>query len=230
MSKYIHTARLYNLSVYRATSSDKARYIQDIPGLQRSRDWAASMADQVRQRARHPYVDFPQREKPGDTFWADNEPEMLEDFAAYQERRIREEEEKKIKARALLLQAEEEEKKEKEEEAKRAIELKAVEAYKKQQDELQNQSAEQRELFRNELLSLGLEADQIEHVLSSSKFNFGGSGVGANMPTIRQKAPSIDSGDRNIVTPSSSRVDSEVIITRKGSSTRQDWVRRILPW
>ena len=198
--------------------------------MQRSRDWAANMADQVRQRARHPYVDFPQREKHRDAYWADNEPEMLEDFVAYQERRIREEEDKKIKERALLLQAEQEEKRKKEEEAKHEIELKAVEAYKKQQDVLQNRSAEEKELFRSELLRLGLEAEQIEHVLSSSKFNFGGGGVGVNMPTVRPITPRADSGDRSSITPSRSRDESEVIRIRKGSSTGHHWVRRIIPW
>ena len=188
------------------------------------------MADQVRQRARDPYVEYPQREKPRNAYWADNEPEMLEDFVLYQERRIREEEDKKIKERALLLQAEQEEKKRKEEEAKHDIELKAIEAYKMQQDELQNRSAEERAIFRNELLTLGLEADQIERVLSSSKFNFGGSGVGANMPTVRPINPRIDSGARISRTPSSSREESDVIIRNKGSSTRHGWVRRILPW
>ena len=91
----------------------------------------------------------------------DDEPELLEDFVAYQERRIREEEDKKAKELALLLQAEQEAKRKQEEEAKREIEQRAIESYKKEQDELQTRTTESKETFRAELLRLGLQLDQI---------------------------------------------------------------------
>lgn len=147
------------------------------------------MADQARQRERDRYGDSLQRENLLDEYWMNDEPELLEGFVAYQERRIREEEDKKAKERALLLQAEQEAKRKKEEEARHEIETKAIEAYQKQQDELKARTAQEKDIFRNELSRVGLQLDQIELILNNSNLNFGGNGIGTNVPRMRPKFP-----------------------------------------
>ncbi|KAL8797714.1 MAG: hypothetical protein Q9195_000066 [Heterodermia aff. obscurata] len=168
-----------------STSYEKVKFSQDIPGLQKTRDWAARMADQARHRAKDRSADFPSRGRPHDVYWTDDEPELLEDFVAYQERRIREEEDKKAQERALLLQAEQEAKRKQEEEAKREIEQRAIDSYKKEQDEIQTRTTESKETFRRELLRLGLPPDQIALIIDNSNLDFGGDDPNANVPIVR---------------------------------------------
>ncbi|MCJ1456413.1 hypothetical protein MMC28_006774 [Mycoblastus sanguinarius] len=99
-----------------STAAEKQSFMQDIPGLEKTRAWAAQMAEDVRQRAQ-------------DRVHNPSLPARIQ-------RRIREEEEQRIKERAALIRAGEEEKKRLEDQAQRDVERKAVERYKQEQEEL----------------------------------------------------------------------------------------------
>ncbi|KAL8978812.1 MAG: hypothetical protein Q9177_006303, partial [Variospora cf. flavescens] len=77
-----------------SSTSEKAKFRKDIPGLSQTREWAARKAylatEWAKDRERDPYfiernLDSPQAE-----------PEMLQDFFDFQERRMREQEEKEL--------------------------------------------------------------------------------------------------------------------------------------
>ena len=184
------------------------------------------MADQAKHRAKDQSADFTPRGKVRDVYWMDDEAELWEDFGAYQERRIREEEDKKAQERALLLQAEQEAKRKQEEEAKREIEQKAIDDYKKEQDELQTRTTESKETFRTELLRLGVQSDQIALIIDNSNLDFGGNGPNTNVPTIRSRRGTTNgSTTTHIDAGSTGSTNEETAPSRANGRSR-----RILPW
>ena len=184
------------------------------------------MADQARNRAKDRSIDFNSRGKLHNTYRMDDEPELFEDFAAYQERRIREEEDKKAQERALLLQAEQEAKRKQEEQAKREIEQKAIDCYKKEQEELQARTTESKETFRNELLRLGLQLDQIALIVDNSNLDFGGNGPDANAPVVRStRGTTTGSTTTHIDTGFTESTNGETTPSRSNGRSR-----RRLPW
>ena len=184
------------------------------------------MADQARNRAKDRSADFTSRGKLHDVYWMDDEPELLEDFVAYQERRIREEEDKKAQERALLLQAEQEAKRKQEEEAKREIEQRAIDSYKKEQDELQTRTTESKETFRTELLRLGLPLDQIGLIVDNSNLDFGGNDPNSNVPTVRSTRGTT-SGSKMTHTDAGSTEDTN---EERAPSRAHGRSPRWLPW
>ena len=149
------------------------------------------METRARQRAQDRHPDYPLKGSADEMYWVDDEPEVLQEFVVYQERRMREEDDRKAMARAALLQAEQDNKTKIEEEARREIEREAVDAYKRKQDELQSRTQERKENFRNELSRLGLQPSQINLIVDDSNLNFGDSGTDAVAPTILPIAPQI---------------------------------------
>ena len=149
------------------------------------------MESRARQRAQDRHHDYPLRGSADNVNWVDDEPEVLQEFVVYQERRMREEEDKKATARAALLRADQENKTKIEEEARREIEREAVEAYKRNQNDLQTRTQQRKENFRNELSRLGLQPSQINLIVDDSNLNFGDNGTDATAPTIRPMVPQI---------------------------------------
>ena len=147
----------------------------------------------TRQRRHGQYGNSSSRTNPHD-IWNDDESELLQDYVAYQERRMQEIEDKRAMARAVLLQAEQEkreaelkaeeekraaelkaqqeEKRRVEEASRREVEQKAVEAYIKEQNDMQARIAERKETFRSELSRLDLPIDQIERIMKESNLDF----------------------------------------------------------
>lgn len=184
------------------------------------------MADQARHRANDRSADFTSRGKSRDAYLMDDEPELLEDFVAYQERRIREEEDKRAQERAVLLQAQQEAKRKQEEEAKREIEQKAIDDYKKEQDELQTRTTESKETFRNELLRLGLQLDQIALIVDNSNLDFGGNRPDANVPIVRSTRGTMSGSTiTHIDAGSTGSTNEETTPSRANGRSR-----RRLPW
>lgn len=110
---------------------------------------------------------------------------MLEEFVTFKERLFREEEEQRIRDRAKIIQAEDDARKRQEEDAQREIERKAIEEYKKQEQEQETRSAEKRNNFRNELERLGLESAQIQVVMESTNLDFQAVSGTAFVPEVR---------------------------------------------
>ena len=179
------------------------------------------MADQARNRAKDRSADFTSRGKVHEAYWMDDEPELLEGFVAYQERRIREEEDKKAQERALLLQAEQEAKRKQEEEARRKIEQRAIDNYKKEQDELQTRATESKETFRAELLRLGLPLDQIALIIDNPNLDFGGNGPNANVPTVQPKGTTSGSTTTHVDAGSTEFTNEETAPSRANGRSRR---------
>ncbi|CAO1596165.1 hypothetical protein XANCAGTX0491_000019 [Xanthoria calcicola] len=151
--------------------AEKAKFRKDIPGLSRTREWAARMAEQAKERAKdREYdlnfsgrnLDFPQ-----------GEPEMLQDFVDFKERRVREQEEQELAERAARLLVEQEASKKKAEEERRELEEKILNKHKMDQMEMEARTAQQKRDLRVELEAAGLEQEQINIVLASSQLNYG---------------------------------------------------------
>ena len=202
-----------------------------VPGLQKTREWAAKMESQARQRAQNRYDDYPRRGRVRDTYRIDDGPEeeeMLRGFVAYQERRIQEEEDHRAMARAALLQAEEEKKKKTEEEARREIEQRAIDAYKREQEDLVARTTEKKETFRNELSKLGLPQGQIELIINNPNLSFGDDHTDAATPTVRPVVPRIhSSGSTAMQSKAESTEDTN---GRASTSTTSGRSRGWLPW
>lgn len=129
------------------------------------------MAEQAKERAKdREYdlnfsgrnLDFPQ-----------GEPEMLQDFVDFKERRVREQEEQELAERAARLLVEQEASKKKAEEERRELEEKILNKHKMDQMEMEARTAQQKRDLRVELEAAGLEQEQINIVLASSQLNYG---------------------------------------------------------
>lgn len=170
------------------------------------------METRARQRAQNRHPDYPPSGPADDMYWVDDEPEVLQEFVVYQERRMREEEDRKAMARAALLQAEQEKKTKIEEEARREIEREAVDAYKRNQIDMQTRTQERKETFRNELSRLRLQPSQINLIVDDSNLNFGDNGTDATAPTIRPIDPrNLSSGSTAIQSHGESVEDNKKV-------------------
>lgn len=150
--------------------------MQAIPGLKKSQEWAAKRAEEARRVQRsHHNPQSPIRTRNGQ--WIEDEPEQFQEYFSFKEQRVREKERQYIKERAALMKVEEEERKRQEDETRREVERRAVEMYKREQEEIQSQAAEKRENFRRELLKLGLGHEHIQLLLENSNLDFLGDGL-----------------------------------------------------
>ena len=158
--------------LFSSSTVEKAKFRQDIPGLNRTRDLVARMARQARRRA----LDRENEPQEGtiveDGDWIEGEPDMLQEFANFQERRMQEEEDKRLAERAALLLAEKEERKRKAEEERRLLEKEILEKHSKEQAEIQARNERRKEGLRNELKAVGLGPDKIEAILESSTLRY----------------------------------------------------------
>ena len=187
------------------------------------------MAEQARRRALD-RENGPQGRiivKDGD--WFEGDPEMLQEFADFQERRMQEEEDKRLAERAALLLAEKEEQKRKAEEERRLLEKEILEKYSKEQAEIQARNERRKEGLRDELKAVGLEPDKIEAILESSTFRHNDMEHQRSMPLFaRPVSSSRDTSDDRDSTR------SQIIKNKWGgrlimNGIKNNW-RLKLPW
>lgn len=103
-----------------------------------------------------------------DTYWDDDEEEdqeMHQRFVEYQLRLAKEEEDKRAQERAAYSQREQEKKKKADEESRQAIEQKAINDYKQEQDEIKAHNVEREAKFKEELVKCGFRPDQIQSII-----------------------------------------------------------------
>lgn len=154
----------------------------EIPELTKVRDWATREAEEAKRRARDKQQDeegLPGM-SPGETNRPDHynkqryrdDPEIYRQFAEYEQQKAREREDRKARERAAFLQAEEESKRRKEEEARLLIEQKAVEEYKRIQQEQQDLKAARQEQLKNELSALKLDPGTVDSILGINSLDF----------------------------------------------------------
>lgn len=115
----------------------------------------------------------------------ENEPELLQKFVEFEERRTREEEDRKAKDRAALIQIEEDRKKSAEKKAQEDIEKNAIENYKKEQTELERCNTKRKEDLRKELERLGFSPEQIQSIFESPNLSFDVANGSLNFPGIK---------------------------------------------
>lgn len=194
---------------------EQVKFRQDIPGLQRTRDWAARMAERAKERAqqrdRNPSPEAPARDKS----WADDDAKLVQEFATFKERCFREEEDERIKKRAAVMQAEEEARRLIEEEAQRHLEQNAVNTYKKQNQESEKRIAERKESFRNELSRIGLEPDQVRLIIENANLSFGEGDNDLTVPSVR---PGL--GSQEPSAPNAASKTSSVTASSHGAKRR----------
>ncbi|KAL8978187.1 MAG: hypothetical protein Q9205_006171 [Flavoplaca limonia] len=120
-----------------SSATEKAKYIKNVPGLTRAKERATSEAEQAKKRA----------VKRG------RDPEVLQQFIEFQEKRMQEEEDKRLN----LLLLEKEAQKKAAEQTERKLEVKILRKYNAKQAEIQNRNAEKKEALRKELETAGIE-------------------------------------------------------------------------
>ncbi|KAL8778373.1 MAG: hypothetical protein Q9213_007442 [Squamulea squamosa] len=149
-----------------SSATEKAKYKKDIPGLTRTREWATAEAEQARKRAvnreRGPRLSGEDGER------TEPEPELLQEFVEFQEKRMQEEENRRLNR--LLI--EKEAQKQAVEQKERELEEEILRKHNAKQAEIQNRNAEKKEALRKELETAGIEAQQIETVLASSVLQY----------------------------------------------------------
>jgi hypothetical protein len=148
------------------TVSEKEKHKRDIPGLQKTRQWAERQADAARRRAekrsRHS-----QGSGAFDRHVTFDDPEVYSKFAAFEEQQLREEEERQIKERAATLEAEEKRKEIEREASQKEAGEKAIADFITKQEELKKRNAKKIETLRNELakFEMELEPAQLQTVI-----------------------------------------------------------------
>ncbi|KAL9628305.1 MAG: hypothetical protein Q9204_005973, partial [Flavoplaca sp. TL-2023a] len=149
-----------------SSATEKAKYIKNIPGLTRAKERATSEAEQAKKRAvkreRGPRLSGQDGER------TEPDPEMLQQFVEFQEKRMQEEEDKRLN----LLLLEKEAQKKAAEHMERKLEEKILRKHNAKQAEIQNRNAEKKEALRKELETAGIEPGQIETVLESSLLQY----------------------------------------------------------
>ena len=196
----------------RSTEAEKERFMRDIPKLHQKKAKLTQASQLFKDRLG----------------WGKDDTETWEGYIKFQEGRIREgriregrireEETRRLKERATLLQADEEEKKRLENERRQRIEQGAIEAYKRQQKNFQTRTAENKELFCEELkkLNLNLGDKEIETLLGSSKLDF--------TPTVNTNADAII---RPIVSLQQPSHDDAAVLQTRSKNTGKTTSSRI---
>ena len=191
-------SRTRGLPVYRSSAVEKAKYRQDIPGLSRTRDWAARKAEQARKQALDRKRDPRRRTTANDEDWIEGDPEMLQEFVDFQERRMREEDDRRLAERAALLLAEKEEQKKKAEDERRVLEIQVLEKHQMEQGKKQARTAKVKAGLRDQLTRAGLGSDQIDSILESPGLDYTGMSYETSMPYNRPPATSHKASDESV--------------------------------
>ncbi|KAL8995989.1 MAG: hypothetical protein Q9169_004405 [Polycauliona sp. 2 TL-2023] len=207
------------MAIGASSASEKAKYRKIIPGLSRTREWAALMLEEAKERARDPAYSTRPRDRSLNV--PDAEPDMLREFVDFQERRIQEEEELRLKERAARLLVEQEQSNKKAEDERQDLEKTILDKYKKDQADLEARTAEQKEGLRKELETAGLGPEQIDVVLASSNLVYGGTHGRLNQPAGPVEIPDNDKEVVEKVTGRASRVPT--------SREHESWWKK-LPW
>ncbi|KAL8844202.1 MAG: hypothetical protein Q9176_001377 [Flavoplaca citrina] len=134
-----------------SSATEKAKSIKNVPGLTRAKERATSEAEQAKKRAvkrgRGPRLSGQDGER------TEPDPEVLQQFIEFQEKRMQEEEDKRLN----LLLLEKEAQKKAAEQTERKLEVKILRKYNAKQAEIQNRNAEKKEALRKELETAGIE-------------------------------------------------------------------------
>ena len=155
-----------------------SKFAKDLPRLTRARRLAAREAEKARKACRN---------KTGGDYdnvgwdlgssgslprhhtrnsWEGEDPEIYEEFLAWEQQRIKELEDRRAQERAALIQAKEAQKRKEQEDEHRAIEQQAVEKYKQELEQAQRNQLGRETLLKSQLASIGFEQDQIDLVLA----------------------------------------------------------------
>lgn len=195
------------------------KFQSDIPGLQRTRDWAAKRSKQARQRAEGQYRRQPVRER-RETYMMDNEPELLQKFIEFEERRARDEEDQKARDRVALMQLEEDKKKTAQKKEQEHFERNAVERYKDEQAKIETRNNEKKESFGKELERLGFSHEQIESIFESPNLSFNEANGSLNFPNAKTDPVTQQPSNSN---PLTGIMEGEKILPGSKSSHKFPW-------
>ena len=187
------------------------------------------MAEQARRRALDRENGPQGRTVVEDGDWTEGEPEMLQEFADFQERRMQEEEDKRLAERAALLLAEKEKQKRKAEEERHLLEKEILEKYHREQAEIQARNERRKKGLRDELKAVGLGPDKIEAILESSTLRHNDMEDHRSIPLFpRPVSSSRDTSDDGDSTR------SQTMKNRRGGLSTMDGLRNKwrlkLPW
>lgn len=165
---------------FRSSAVEKTKFRQDIPGLNRTRKWAAEKAEQARKRAVDRDRDPRLRGRDDDLL--EEEQELLQEFVDFRERREREKEDERLDQRAALLMAQQEDRRKNAEREKREMEERILRDHRSKEAEIQARNTQKKEMLRNELKGAGMEPQQIEIVLASGVLDYSAPSESANAP------------------------------------------------
>ncbi|KAL9607653.1 MAG: hypothetical protein Q9167_007457 [Letrouitia subvulpina] len=132
-----------------------------------------------------------------DLNWVEDDPQLLEDFVAFQEKRYREDEERVATERAAIQRAKIEREKKQEEQVRIEVEKKAIEKYKREQQEAQARTARRKEEFSSQLSNLGFRSEQISSIIEETHLDFLDFGNGLNAQPDRGSTPTTQPKDKN---------------------------------
>lgn len=185
------------------------------------------MAEQAKKRALDRERDPRGRKRTEDEDWIEGDPEILQEFVDYQERRIREEEDKRTAELAARVAAENEEKRKQAEAERRALEKEILERHEKEQAEKYARNIKMKESLRDELERAGLTLtpEQIDTIVESSSLSY----VPAkdhqySPPAVLRMSSSRDASNESVSTRSRSRKAE-----RSSMNKIEKW-RLKLPW
>ena len=153
----------------------QSEYALQIPKLKMWAEQATRRAENEKRRLQ-PSSTNASRYTQREVHWEDEkdyeeeDAEMRQRFVEYQVKLVKEEEERKIRERATYIQAEKEAKLKAEQEARQVIEKKAIEQYRKQQEDMQAHKLKKEETFRKDLAGLGLGSDKIQSIIDTAGF------------------------------------------------------------
>ncbi len=212
-----------SLPVYRSSAVEKTKFRQAIPRLSRTRDWAARKAEQARRQALDRERDPQRRTTAKDEDWIEGEPEIWQEFADFQERRMREENDQRLDERAALLLVQRKEQKRKAEVERRVLEMQVRDRHKREQDENQARTATLKAGLRDQLTGAGLGPDQIDSILESSIPGYTEMAYESFMPIIRPATASGKASNASV------KVEGRKGPPSTTSRTYYKW-RSKLPW
>ena len=154
----------------------QSEHALQIPHLKKWAEQATRKAEDTKRISRHTAKTVGQPVQ-REVHWEDNleeedeeDGEMRRQFIAYRVKLIRENEERRAQERAAYMQAEKEKQQKEEDRTREEIQQKAIDDYKKKQNDMKARNLEREGQFKEELARLGLEADKIQSIIETSGF------------------------------------------------------------
>ncbi|KAL9045187.1 MAG: hypothetical protein Q9214_001739 [Letrouitia sp. 1 TL-2023] len=183
--------------------AEQSRHENYIPALTRTREWADRRSKEAQKRAEHrgrsrgESSKLPKRLASSDFNLTEDNPQLLEEFVAFQEKRYREDEERIATERAAILKAKIEQEKKQEEQVRIELEKKAIEKYKREQQEAQERTARKKEEFKRELSNLGFQSEQITSIVEDTHLDFSNFSNDLDAQPDRGSTPTTQSKDKD---------------------------------